>query len=377
VNAASLTEYRELTGRREPRVLLLIDGFAQFKADWDSTTVRMPFYNVVMRVLAEGRPLGVHVVATADRAGAVPTAVSANVTRRVVLRLSDESGYQVLGVPKDVLDDRSAPGRAIVDGVETQVAVLGGTANVAEQTKALEALAGRLRAAGALEAAPIRALPASFDVADLPPSVAGEPALGLSDDTLAPIGFEPVGTFAITGPPQSGKTTAMRAVIDAVRRHDPGVRLFHLAGRRAALTEHADWMRSATSVEEVKALARELVDVIGDPNVPGRYLIAVENVTQFADSDAERPLKELFQAVNRSEHFLVGDADVANLSSGFGFVGDFKAGRRGVALRPDAYDGDAVFKTPFPKVKRSDFPEGRGFFVQNGRATLVQLPQVG
>lgn len=377
VNAASLTEYRELTGIREPRVLLLIDGFAQFKADWDSTTVRMPFYNVVMRLLGEGRPLGVHVVATADRAGAVPTAVSANVTKRIVLRLSDESGYQVLGVPKDVLDDRSAPGRAIVDGLETQVAVLGGTANVAEQTKALEALAVRLRARGAIEAEPVRALPTAFTASALPSEVAGEPVLGLADDTLAPIGFEPVGTFAITGPPQSGKTTAMRAVIDAVRRHDPEVRLFHLAGRRAALTGHADWMRSAATVEEVRSLARELVDVIADPAVPGRYLIAVENVTQFADSDAERPLKELFQAVNRSDHFLVGDADVANLSSGFGFVGDFKAGRRGVALKPDAYDGDAVFKTPFPKVKRSDFPEGRGFFVQNGRATLVQIPHVG
>lgn len=376
-NAASLTEYRELSGIREPRVLLLIDGFAQFKADWDSTTVRMPFYNIVMRLLAEGRPLGVHVVATADRSGAVPTAVSANVTKRIVLRLSDESGYQVLGVPKDVLDDRSAPGRAIVDGLETQVAVLGGTANVAEQTKAQGALADRLRAAGAVEVAPIRSLPASFGAHELPSSIMGEPALGLSDDTLAPIGFEPVGTFAITGPPQSGKTTAMRAVIDAVRRHDPEVRLFHMAGRRAALAGHADWMRSATSVEDVKALARELLDVIGDPTVPGRYLIAVENVTQFADSDAERPLKELFQAVNRSDHFLVGDADVANLSSGFGFVGDFKAGRRGVALRPDAYDGDSVFKTPFPKVKRSDFPEGRGIFVQNGRVTTVQMPLVG
>ncbi|MGR2752992.1 FtsK/SpoIIIE domain-containing protein [Agromyces arachidis] len=376
-NAASLTEYRALSGIREPRVLLLIDGFAQFKAEWDSTTARMPFYNVVMRVLAEGRPLGVHVVATADRAGAVPTAVGANVTRRVVLRLSDEAGYQVLGVPKDVLDERSAPGRAIVDGVEVQVAAIGGTANVAEQAQALERMAQRLRDAGMPEAAPVRALPTSFDRADLPATVAGEPVLGLSDDTLAPIGFEPVGTFAITGPPQSGKTTAMRAVIDAVRRHDPEVRLFHLAGRRAALSDHADWMRSATTVDDVKALARELAEVVADPTVPGRYLIAVENVTQFTDSDAERPLKELFQAVNRSEHFLVGDADVANLSSGFGFVGDFKAGRRGVALKPDAYDGDAVFKTPFPKVKRSDFPEGRGFLVQHGRATLVQLPQGG
>ncbi|WP_438854059.1 FtsK/SpoIIIE domain-containing protein [Agromyces sp. M3QZ16-3] len=376
-NAASLTEYRELTGIREPRVLLVIDGFAQFKADWDSTTVRMPFYDIVVRLLAEGRPLGVHVVATADRSGAVPTAVSANVTKRIVLRLSDEGGYQVLGVPKDVLDERSAPGRAIVDGLETQVAVLGGTANVAEQTRALEALADRLRAGGAAEVAPVGSLPASFGSHELPSEVRGEPALGLSDDTLAPIGFEPVGTFAITGPPQSGKTTAMRAVIDAVRRHDPDVRLFHMAGRRAALTGHADWMRSATSVEDVTALARELIEVIGDPTVPGRYLIAVENVTQFADSDAERPLKELFQAVNRSEHFLVGDADVANLSSGFGFVGDFKAGRRGVALKPDAYDGDSVFKTPFPKVKRSDFPEGRGIFVQNGRITTVQMPLVG
>ena len=39
-------------------------------------------------------------------------------------------------------------------------------------------------------------------------------------------------------------------------------------------------------------------------------MIVVENVPQFADSDAERALKALFQAINRSDHFLVGDADV-------------------------------------------------------------------
>ena len=102
-NAASLTEYRRITGLREPRIILLIDGFGQFKAEWDATTVRMPFYHVFMRILGEGRPLGVHVVATADRAGAVPTAVSANVSRRIVLRLSD--GIRVPGA-------RRAEGRA-------------------------------------------------------------------------------------------------------------------------------------------------------------------------------------------------------------------------------------------------------------------------
>ena len=87
-------------------------------------------------------------------------------------------------------------------------------------------------------------------------------------------------------------------------------------------------------------------------------MVVVEGVTQFADTDAERPMKELFQAINRSDHFLIGDADVSLLSSGFGFIGDFKAGRQGIALKPDAFDGDSVFKTPFPKVKRTDSPEG-------------------
>ena len=86
--------------------------------------------------------------------------------------------------------------------------------------------------------------------------------------------------------------------------------------------------------------------------------IVVENVTEFADSDAERPLKELFQAINRSDHFLMGDGDVSQLGSGYGFIGDFKGGRRGIVLKPDTYDGDSLFKVPFPKVQRHEFPEG-------------------
>jgi S-DNA-T family DNA segregation ATPase FtsK/SpoIIIE len=64
------------------------------------------------------------------------------------------------------------------------------------------------------------------------------------------------------------------------------------------------------------------------------------------------------------------------VTSGFGLIGDFKAGRRGIVLKPDSFDGDAIFKVPFPKVKRAVFPEGRGIFVQAGRAVTVQLPLV-
>ncbi|MCT9818891.1 FtsK/SpoIIIE domain-containing protein [Microbacterium sp. W1N] len=375
-NASTIGEYRELTGQDEARVVLLLDGLPQFRAEWESTTARMPFYQAFMRILGEGRPLGVHVVATADRSGSVPTAVSSNVSRRVVLRLSDENAYTLLNAPKDVLDERSAPGRAIVDGLETQIAVLGGTPNVAEQTKLLGQMADELRARGAREVPEIGALPTRLALPDLPARIGEFPVLGIAEDTLAAREFDPVGTFVVAGPPSSGKTNALKALVTSMVRLDPEVKLFHFGGRRAQLKEFAPWIRSATTPDEAKELATELAELVADETIGQRFMIVMEDVPQFADSPAERTLKALFQAINRSDHFLVGDADVTQVTSGFGFVGDFKSGRKGIILKPDAFDGDAVFKVPFPKVKRSDFPEGRGIFVQAGRQVTVQLPLV-
>ncbi|MEA1264839.1 FtsK/SpoIIIE domain-containing protein [Microbacterium sp. STF-2] len=375
-NASSLTEYREITGKDEARILILIDGFPQFRSEWESTTARMPFYQTFMRILGEGRPLGVHVIASADRSGSVPTAVSANVSRRVVLRLSDESGYAMLNAPKDVLDERSAPGRAIVDGRETQIATLGGTPNVAEQTKLLEQHATALRAAGAREVPEIGALPTRLSVRDLPDRLGEFPVLGVAEDTLAARDFDPVGTFVVAGPPSSGKTTALKGIITSIRRFDPEVKLFHFGGRRAQLKGYVDWTRSAVTPEDAKELAKEIAEIAVDETIPVRMLVIVEDVPQFADGPAEREMKALFQAINRSDHLLVGDADVTQVTSGFGFIGDFKAGRKGIVLKPDAFDGDAIFKVPFPKVKRTDFPDGRGIFVQAGRQVTVQLPLI-
>jgi len=378
VNAASLTEYRQLAGRpAEPRVLLLVDGFGTFKQEWEATSARAPFYNVFMRILGEGRPLGIHAVATADRYGAVPTAVSANVSRRIVLRMSDEGAYSILGAPKDVLDERSAPGRAIVDGFEAQVAVMGGTANVARQTSELAAFAARLRAQGAVEVREIGSLPTRLSIDELPGSVDGRPVIGISEDLLGPRGFEPVGTFVVAGPPRSGKSNALRALMTSMSRFDPDARFFHFGGRRAVLRDFRPWTAAASNIDDARALAKELTGIVGDETVPGRIVVVVENVTEFADSDAERPLKELFQAVNRSDHFLMGDGDVSQLGSGYGFIGDFKGGRRGIVLKPDSYDGDSLFKVPFPRVQRHEFPEGRGLFVEDGRAVAVQMPLVG
>lgn len=377
VNASSLTEYREMTGDHTiPRVLVLIDGFGTFKQEWETTAVRSASYAVFMRVLGEGRPLGVHVVASADRYGAVPTAVTANVTKRIVLRMSDEGAYAMLGAPKGVLDERSVPGRAVVDGWETQIATPGGTSNTSEQIVAAGELAELFRSQGAPEVAPIGALPTELRLDTLPTELGDLPVLGVSESTLGPRSFEPVGTFVIAGPPESGKTTAMRGIVHALERWDPEVELFHIGGRRAALTGYRPWRRQATSVADVSSLAKELAEIVADETITSRIAIVLENVTEFSETDAERPLKELFQAVNRSDHFLVADGDTTQLSSGYGLIGELKASRRGVALRPDSYDGESLFKVAFPRVQRHEFVAGRGMFVENGRFEVVQLPLV-
>jgi S-DNA-T family DNA segregation ATPase FtsK/SpoIIIE len=274
-----------------------------------------------------------------------------------------------------VLDEQSAPGRAVVDGHEAQIAVLGGTMNVVEQTKALGALGERLRAQGVRDLPEIGALPTLVPASEMPAQVDGLPVFGVADDTLAPRGFEPIGSFVISGPPASGKTTALKALVVAMERFNPRIQMYHFGTRRSELKDFRPWVRSAIRPEDEKDLATELAELVVS-DAPGRILIVIEDIPHLADGPADRPMRALLQAMNNSDHLLIADAEISRASGSIGVLGEWKAGRQGIVLKPDTYDGDTIFKTPFGRVKRSDFPVGRGIFVQAGRAVTMQIPFV-
>ena len=104
-SASSVTEYRALTGRTDvPRILLLVDGFGAFRDDFEQGAGRAVWFDVFRDVLAEGRQLGIHVALTADRAGAVPTAVRSAVQRerkRLRLRLHRYRRLLSAGIARD------------------------------------------------------------------------------------------------------------------------------------------------------------------------------------------------------------------------------------------------------------------------------------
>jgi len=374
VGAASIAAYRSIAAEPgEPRVLLLIDGFPAFREAWELASGREAPYDVLRRVLAVGRRLGVHVALTADRPGSVPGSIASAVQRRVVFRLSEDHGYALLGVPGDILDATSPPGRCVVHGLETHVAVSAAADRPPTAERAL-AVVEELDA-GIPLAEPIGRLPESVPASSIPVGHLDRPVLGVSDETLALTGFEPDGVLLLAGPPRSGRTNALRWLTRAVHDFDPRRTCSYLGSARSVVGRETAFTARAGTVEDVAALAKDLCARIaaGDD---ARHVIVVEGIADFLHTPADATIVELVKHVKRHGHFLLAENETAGWSGSWPLLADVKHARRGLLLQPDAADGDLLLRTPVARTPRADYPVGRGLHVERGIAIRVQLPHI-
>ncbi|MCW2683542.1 MAG: domain containing protein [Blastococcus sp.] len=375
VRASTVTEYRTLGGvPDEPRILLLVDGLASFLQEYEFTA-RGAWFQVFQQIATDGRQVGVHVVLSADRPGTLPASLGASVQRRLVLRLADRADYPLVGVADDVLGATSPPGRGVIGGLEVQVAVLGGSTNVAEQARAVAKLQDTLIRNRTTPAPEVQRLPERVLLGAQPIAVEGRPVLGISDETLGPVAFDPRGTFLVAGPPGSGRTTALASIVSSLCRWAPGAQVHYLGNRRSPLVGLGVWASVSVTPDEVDETARKLADqaTLEAPRADAPVCVVIEGLTDFLSTVAELSLQSLVAAYKVGDHFVVADAETSALHQSWPLVQAVRAGRRGIALQPDQGDGDAVFRTAFPRVSRAEFPPGRGLLVQSGRVTRVQL----
>ena len=226
----------------------------------------------------------------------------------------------------------------------------------------------------------IRALPELVRVDELPGSVGGKPVLGLESQSLAPLGFDPSGPLLVTGPRGSGRTSALRWFAESLRRWQPGIELFLLTPRRSPLTSWRGWTRAASGAHEVDALVRDVllprVQADMEPGSAPRFAIIVEGVTDFANGDAAMSLADVMVEARRNGHLVLGEAEVSEVGSGYStLVTELKQPRAGFILQPDQ-DDENIYRTPLGRIKRTDFPPGRGLWVKGGKTWRVQLPLV-
>ncbi len=373
VSAATIQEYRDRANQpTEPRILLLVDNFGAFRLAYELGWQSRGF-EMMESIAADGRSVGVHVVATADKAGVFTASLNSVIQSHLALRLTADMDFTILGVPTDIFSETTPPGRGFMDGSEVQVAVIGGEASVAKQAAAITKLVGAMERAGVSVAPPIARLDDRVLGSSLAMGPGDVPVLGVWDETLQPITFQPEGVFVVTGPPQSGKTTTVASMVTSLQRVRPDAPMALFGSRRSTLRSIAPWAYQAFSAEEIAEVAHTLTEKITAeaPEVAG-LVVVIENVGDLAGGVADDAVQDLLKACRAFDHFVIAEGETSTMS-GWGLIQAVKLNKYGIVLQPDQMDGDTVFGVGFPRVGRADFPVGRGLHVRGGRVFRVQV----
>ncbi|WP_371151846.1 FtsK/SpoIIIE domain-containing protein [Buchananella felis] len=375
----SIAEYRQATGSTdEARILLLIDGFGAFRTEFELNASPNSVFALFSRLLSEGRAVGIHVMVTAERHGVLPSSLSAHLPTRLVLRQADQNSYASLDVPRDVLDD-APPGRAVLAGQdnELQVAVPGGSSLPAKQARAIDALAEELRVRGVAPAQPIARMDTQVHRSQVPDSVEGLPVLGIEESTLAAMPFTGQGAMMIAGMPGSGRTSALESITQSMHRWAPAAEFFFIGPRRSRVHALPLWAATAHDPEEAVELAARLKPLAEAPAqneaLPDVVLV-IESLGELVSTPAETPVLDVIKKLRRNGHFVLAEQETSAWASGWQLIAEVRNTRHGIVMQPNPMDGDLLFKVDLPRVKRSDYPLGRGVYVRSGKMWTVQLP---
>lgn len=364
----------------EPTMVLLLDSYAGFMDRYEMVDLGA-FTDMVPRLIAEGPPVGVHVVATADRRSAFPMAVSSIVSSRVVFQMASEDEDMSLGLPREIVKGpRRVPGRGILaDDREFQTAVLGQDAHKESQTAAIIELGETLRKRYDGEHAfAVDSLPTNVSLADLPESADPWTAvIGLDDATMQPatVSLEEA-HFIVSGPYRSGRSETLKSVLAGIEKSTPGIRVLLITPRRSPISsvqgsEVVVCSATEESTEMVEGVVEELStrDLHSPP-----ILIVVDDATEVADGPLATGLETLLRSgLDRNVRMMAAFESQSIRTVFTPWIREIRKHKNGILLDPDHdLDGD-ILGLRLPRAKAGKLPEGRGYLAVRGEPMLCQV----
>ncbi|MGA9762046.1 MAG: FtsK/SpoIIIE domain-containing protein [Gaiellaceae bacterium] len=372
--AASLAEYRTLTGINEARLVVLLDGYGGFVTAFERIN-QGELVDALPRLVADGRSFGIHFIITAGRRGGVPGSLTGVVQRKLVLRMADEDDYASLGVDlKRVRGLRLAPGRGFADGEEFQCSVVGTDASGDGQVATLAELGTRLSAAhGGLEAPKIELLPTAISGADLPvPEQPLQAVIGIGSDELEPFGVDISDShFVVAGPYRSGRSATLAAIVNSLRSRDPNVELHLLAPRRSPLTKLDGWQSVAAGVEECDRSAAALAENL---DVERETVIVIDDATELLEIAGAQKLEQIVRRGRDGRVRVVASAEIQSAHRAYApWFRELLKEENGLLLDPQLDIDGELFGVRLPRATNAVFPIGRGYAVFRGVFELVQV----
>ncbi|HLC02131.1 MAG TPA: FtsK/SpoIIIE domain-containing protein [Anaerolineales bacterium] len=239
LGVANLEGYRKVIGAEDgmPALAVVINNFSGFREAFVDEVVDWT------RLIREGGPYGLHFALASDRIP--PTNVADLIASRIALRMADRTMYSlILGGRTDLTLYDPIPGRGFFSSkppLEIQIALPTDSA-AEDQIPALQSLAKSMRAAwSGPRPVEVRLLEEEVSLAAVLAQSGGLPApagagrlttwIGLDDEQLLPVELDltKAGSyFLVSGPPESGRTTALATLVAAFGWQVPPTQL-HVA----------------------------------------------------------------------------------------------------------------------------------------------------
>jgi S-DNA-T family DNA segregation ATPase FtsK/SpoIIIE len=391
---ADLAELRGLLppDERPPHVVVVVDRFEVFDRDYANFD-NGSYLDKVQALLRDGSSVGVHLVLTGDRI--LGSSRYAGTTEdKLVLRLNDDSDYQMLGLRVRDLPGDMPPGRALRprDVTELQIAVLAtgeGEPDLsgAGQARALADRGRRLAEREAVVPAdrrPFRLLPlpSRIGYAEAPAAVAGTPGplwalVGVGGDDLAAMGpdLADTPTFMVAGPPRSGRSTALLTVALSLLERGTGVLV--LAPRRSPLRDLVGRPGVAGVVTDAEVSIADFRAMLGKVAEPTGAVI-VDDAELVLQTEVASDLALLARGGAGEGWALVtgGNADALSSAIG-GWAAQARRNRIGLLISPQSMtDGEAIGVRLRRGLVGGAPQPGRAYLhLGDGALQAVQIPQ--
>jgi S-DNA-T family DNA segregation ATPase FtsK/SpoIIIE len=352
------------TGARSedaPLVLLLIDGVETISTLLDEADPSRGSAGL-LRLLRDGSAVGLTAVVTADRA--VPGGRLAAVARqRLVLPLPDRADYAIAGIPARDVPNRRPQGRALLgeEALECQLALPRPLEKPPASPSARWASLGALRIVE-LPPDPAVELPHSDSGIGSEATLALRVGPGGDEGGVLVVDLMRTGGLLVTGPPGSGRTSAL----DAFARHlvAAGSRVLRVGGRGGPRgAEGGDGDAVWLDAHDCAGVNEWLADLNGRPGV-----VIADDLGAPGDAPALAGLP----APNSPRAALVAAGSPGQLSGHFqGPVASLRRARTGLLLCPGPGDADLLGirlpRTPVPTRP------GSGWLVTGGVVDRVQV----
>ncbi len=366
---SELDRRRDLTAEAraaEPMIVVFVDGYAAFNAEYRDL-IGMTMMDEFQRVFADGPEVAIHTILTADRAGAVPSAMASLVRQKLLLRLADPYDYAQFGIPSKTVP-KFGPGGAMVAETRQVIQVAMPVDDLASAARRyariypepsrrpatigllpVDVALDRLRAEAELDIRPWR-IPVGITEAELGPGwlVVYEGEHGL-----------------VAGPARSGKTSTLAALATTCRAARADLVVVTLAPARSPLPSMIDPEHHLAP----DRLATELLPLI----TPARPTLLLVDDADAVD-DPMNVLSGLLGGASPADLFVVAAGRSESLRGSFShWTRSLRRSKLGVLLRPNVDLDGELLGVNLPRRVPVAMTVGRGFLVNSGDVEIIQV----